>query len=108
MPPVCASTALLKTSGDDIMLPCRSAIGAMAVAAALAFAVTDAAAFDETKYPDWSGQWARPRGIATQWEQGKPSGLGQQAPLTPEYPANTEPSPATHAPRAQALQSRHQ
>jgi hypothetical protein len=44
----------------------RSAIGVMAVAAALAFAVADAAAFDESKYPDWSGQWVRPRGIATQ------------------------------------------
>src|SRR5215831_7583170 len=39
----CVGTEPLKTSGEDIMLPCRSAIGAMAAAAALAFAVTDAA-----------------------------------------------------------------
>jgi hypothetical protein len=61
-----------------------TAIGTITIAAAL---VTGAAAFDETKYPDWSGQWVRPKGIATQWDQGKPSGLGQQAPLTPEYQA---------------------
>jgi hypothetical protein len=89
------------------MLPCRSAIGAMAVAAALAFAVTDAAAFDETKYPDWSGQWVRPRGIATQWDQGKPSGLGQQAPLTPEYQAKLEASLADQAAGGQGLDTRY-
>jgi hypothetical protein len=61
-----------------------TAIGTITIVAAL---VTGAAAFDETKYPDWSGQWVRPKGIATQWDQGKPSGLGQQAPLTPEYRA---------------------
>src|SRR5258708_19806094 len=89
------------------MLPCRSAIGAMAVAAALAFAVTVAAAFDETKYPDWSGQWVRPRGIATQWDQGKPSGLGQQAPLTPEYQAKLEASLADQAAGGQGLDTRY-
>ena len=41
-----------------------------------------------SKYPDWSGQWTRPRGLATQWDQAKPAGLGQQAPLTPEYQAS--------------------
>ena len=79
----------------------------MAVVAALAFAVTDAAAFDETKYPDWSGQWVRPRGIATQWDQGKPSGLGQQAPLTPEYQAKLEASLADQAAGGQGLDTRY-
>ena len=45
-------------------------------AAALAMMVSSACAFDETKYPDWSGQWVRPRGVGTQWDQTKPSGLG--------------------------------
>jgi hypothetical protein len=108
MKPPCARTgASQKNSGDEIMLPCRSAIGAMAVAAALAFVVTDAAAFDETKYPDWSGQWVRPRGIATQWDQGKPSGLGQQAPLTPEYQAKLEASLADQAAGGQGLDTRY-
>lgn len=59
---------------------------------ALAMAVTTAAAFDETLYPDWSAQWRRPRGVGTQWDQTKPSGLAQQAPLTPEYQAILEAS----------------
>ena len=75
----------------------RTSIGAVALAAALMAAVGSAAAFDETKYPDWSGQWTRPRGIATQWDQGKPPGLGQQAPLTPEYQAKLEASLADQA-----------
>jgi hypothetical protein len=55
--------------------------------AVLLMAVTGAAAFDESLYPDWSAQWRRPRGVGTQWDQTKPSGLTQQAPLTPEYQA---------------------
>ena len=64
----------------------------MAVLAALALTVTGAAAFDESQYPDWSGQWKRPRGVGTQWDQTKPSGLGQQAPLRPEFEATLETS----------------
>src|SRR6266851_2909922 len=89
------------------MLSYRIAIGAKAVAVALAFASADAAALDETKYPDWSGQWVRPRGIATQWDQGKPSGLGQRAPLTPEYQAKLEASLADQAAGGQGLDTRY-
>ena len=46
-----------------------------------------AVAFDETKYPDWSGQWLRPPGVGFVWDPTKPPGLGQQAPLTLEYQA---------------------
>jgi hypothetical protein len=68
----------------------RSLIGAIAFAAALA--VVDAHAFDETKYPDWSGQWVR---IGSgSFDPSKPSGLRQQAPLTPEYQAVLETSVA--------------
>jgi hypothetical protein len=59
---------------------------------ALALAATEALAFDETQYPDWSGQWHRPRGVGIQWDQTKPLGRGQQAPLTPEYQALFEAS----------------
>ena len=69
----------------------RNAIGAT-VAAALCMALASAQAHDESKYPDWGGQWKRPRGIGTQWDQTKPSGLAQQAPLTPEFQAVLEAS----------------
>jgi hypothetical protein len=67
----------------------RTAIGA-AMAAALCLVAGGAQAHDETKYPDWAGQWKRPRGIGTQWDQTKPPGLGQEAPLTPEFQAVLE------------------
>jgi hypothetical protein len=69
----------------------RSAIGAT-VLAALLMTMPGAAAFDESKYPDWSSQWRRPRGVGTQWDQTKPSGLAQQAPLTPRFQAILEAS----------------
>jgi hypothetical protein len=69
----------------------------LAFVAALAMMLGDAAAFDESKYPDWSGQWWRPRGVGFQWDQTKPPGLGQQAPLTPEYQAILETSLADQA-----------
>jgi len=68
----------------------RRLIGIIALAVGLAMTFADARAFDETKYPDWGGQWKRPRGLATQWDQTKPSGLGQQAPLKPEFQAILE------------------
>jgi len=42
---------------------------------------------DLSKYPDWSGQWRRPPGVGIQFDQSKPLGRGQQAPLTAEYQA---------------------
>jgi hypothetical protein len=50
-------------------------------------AVAAASAQDVSKYPDWSGQWRRPSSVAPAWDPTKPPGLGQQAPLTPEYQA---------------------
>jgi hypothetical protein len=78
-------------------MPSRSPTGAAAllaagVFAALLMAATAAAAFDESIYPDWSAQWRRPQGVGTQWDQTKPAGLAQQAPLTPEYRAILEAS----------------
>ena len=63
----------------------KCSLTALIVAAELALTIGSAAAFDDSKYPDWSGQWLRPSGVGTQWDQTKPSGLAQQAPLTPEY-----------------------
>jgi len=70
----------------------RNWIGALAVAAAFAMACAPAHAFDESKYPDFAGQWKKPRingnvAVINQWDITKPVGRGQQAPLTPEYQA---------------------
>jgi hypothetical protein len=80
---------------------------AFALAAALVVTVTGAAAHDETKYPDWDGQWKRPRGLATQWDQTKPAGLGQQAPLKPQYQKMLEDSMADQANGGQGLDTRY-
>ena len=40
---------------------CNKSIGAFALLGALAMATTGAVAHDESKFPDWSGQWHRPR-----------------------------------------------
>jgi hypothetical protein len=62
-------------------------IGVAAVAAILLAAVVTTGAQEQPRFPDWSGQWMRAPGMGTGWDPTKPSGLGQQAPLTPEYRA---------------------
>jgi len=63
----------------------KCSIGSIALAATLMLAIAGAWAHDESKYPDWNGQWFRIGGI--QFDPSKPLGRGQQAPLTPEYQA---------------------
>jgi hypothetical protein len=70
----------------------RSQIGAIALTAALCLPVADARAFDESKYPDFAGQWRKPNGVTVQWDQTKPLGLAQKAPLKPEFQAALEAS----------------
>src|SRR5262245_22551571 len=67
------------------MHPRKIPTGAIAFFLAFATVMTSAAAHDESKYPDWSGQWLRPKGVGIQWDQNKRPGLAQQAPLTPKY-----------------------
>ncbi len=69
----------------------RNLVAAIALVA-LSMGITGAWAADEGKYPDWKGQWSRaPSGVAGQpqppFDPSKPWGLGQEAPLTPEYQA---------------------
>src|SRR5215831_14413997 len=59
-------------------------IRATALAAALLVGTIIAWAQEQSKYPDWSGQWLRGPGMGVGWDPRKPPGLGQQAPLTPE------------------------
>jgi hypothetical protein len=61
---------------------------AIAAAGLLAAMLLPAAAqaFDETRYPDFAGQWKRPPGVSNQYDTSKPR-TAEQAPLTPEYQA---------------------
>ncbi len=64
----------------------RSSFGVIALAAALSRAIAAAQAHDESKYPDWAGQWRPvPDGGPPRYDPSKPPGRGQQAPLKPEY-----------------------
>ncbi len=78
-----------------------SAAFAIALAAAVTIAVGGLAAADEAKYPDWRGAWGRfiVRGLGGQasFDQTKPWGRGQQAPLTAEYQKVLEDSIADQA-----------
>jgi hypothetical protein len=56
----------------------------------LAAGTASAIAQEHSQYPDWSGQWTRGPGMGNAWDPTKPPGLGQQAPLTPEYRARLE------------------
>jgi hypothetical protein len=62
----------------------RCAIRTATVAVVLASGIVGAYA-DNTKYPDWEGQWERTEGA--QFDPSKPPGLPQQPPLTAEYQA---------------------
>jgi hypothetical protein len=64
----------------------RSSIASFVLAAALCMAVSDAQAFDESKYPNWKGQWVRVGG-GGQWDPSKPPVRGQEPPITEEYRA---------------------
>jgi hypothetical protein len=79
----------------------RSATALAVLGTALFCAASAAPAADDAKYPNWKGQWNRViiRGIGGQgaFDQTKPWGLGQQAPLTAEYQKVLERSMAEQA-----------
>ncbi len=77
----------------------RSSIYAIALMAALcvtieAATIDGARAFDDASYPDWKGGWF---GTGGRYDTSKPGGLGQQAPLTPEFQKILEASIADQA-----------
>src|ERR1700739_3242065 len=91
---------------------CRKSIRAIRMAGALMVMVSVAKAADGAKYPDWEGAWERwfpanavldpGNGIYTavgqpSFDQTKPWGRGQEAPLTPEYQKVLEDSIADQA-----------
>jgi hypothetical protein len=65
----------------------RGSIGAIALVAVLGYAVAGAQAQGSANYPDWFGQWLRTDTGPNRYDPTKPSGQGQQAPLTAEYQA---------------------
>jgi len=78
----------------------------VALIGALAIAGDGCRGQDEGKYPDWGGQWLRPRGIGIQWDQDKASRPPQQAPLKPEYQRKLEASMADQQNGGQGLDNR--
>ena len=69
----------------------RRVIAALALAATLGMTCDMARAHDESKYPDFSGQWFRTYGGNPRYDPTKPL-RKQEAPLTPEYQARFEAS----------------
>src|SRR5437879_6339213 len=89
---------------ERLVMVYQSTIGSIAMAAALFMAVGGAQAFDEAKYPDWSGQWRRvPDGGPPRYDPSKPNGRGQEAPLTEPYRIMHEASMADQAAGGQGL-----
>ena len=80
---------------------CRGLTGAIAGAALAMIPIGAVAASDDGRYPDWKGGWGRfvVRGLGGQpaFDQTKPWGIGQQAPLTAEYQKVLEDSIADQA-----------
>ena len=74
---------------------CKSSIGLLAFVTAVVITVTGAKAFDDANYPDLAGGWFGMGG--GNHDPSKPSGLGQQAPLTAEYQKILEASLADQA-----------
>jgi hypothetical protein len=69
----------------------RHLMAAFALAASLSMTCDAARSHDETKYPDFSGQWFRTYGGNPRYDPTKPI-RKQEAPLTPEYQARFEAS----------------
>ena len=84
----------------------RSVIGVIVLVAALWASTAAAQVIDLGKYPDLTGQWKRPPGVGISWDPSKPSGLGQLAPLIPEYKAMLEASIKDQLEGGQGLDAR--
>ena len=67
----------------------RRLIAAFALAALLGMTCNGALAHDESKFPDWSGQWFRTYGGNPRYDPTKPI-RKQEAPLKPEYQVRFE------------------
>src|SRR5215470_3841047 len=64
-------------SSPSVLVRAANLLGALTIAIALCAPIvlcmsTSARAWDETKYPNFGGQWKRPAGIGNQFDQTKP------------------------------------
>ena len=79
----------------------RGLVVFVAVVSAVFAVITSAYAFDESKYPQWKGEWRRVpvAGLKGQpsYDPAKSEGMAQEAPLTPEYQAILKASVADQA-----------
>src|SRR5437016_3069831 len=79
--------------------PSRSAVPVLSIV--IATMTISVARADDAKYPSWPGQWSHAvnRAVEVQgaFDQTKPWGPGQQAPLTPQYRRVLEDSMADQA-----------
>jgi len=84
---------------------CKPSIGALALLAALSITATETLAWDDSKYPDLSGQWVRAEGArgVGRYDPTKPPARGQDAPLTAEYQAIYEANLADQAAGGQGV-----
>src|SRR3954469_19742380 len=93
--------ARLSQGKEDIMVRGNPSGMTFALAAALMLLAGRGAAAEEPKYPDWKGQWItinyRLQGQVIKYDPNKPWGVGQKAPLTPEYQKVLEESMADQA-----------
>ena len=89
----------------------KARLGFVTLAFGLAMSAGAAPAADQALYPDWQGAWARfvVRGLGGQpsFDQTKPWGLGQEAPLTAEYRKILEDSIADQAQGGQGNFAEH-
>ena len=89
----------------------KARLGFVTLAFGLAMSAGAAPAADQALYPDWQGAWARfvVRGLGGQpsFDQTKPWGLGQEAPLTAEYQKILEDSIADQAQGGQGNFAEH-
>src|SRR6266545_4114894 len=76
---------MLNRSSIGVVARATTWIRALALVAGLCVPAIGAQAWDETKYPNFGGQWKRPPGIGNQFDQAKPARAAQQVPFTPEY-----------------------
>jgi hypothetical protein len=89
----------------------RGSIWVLAQAVAVLSTIGSAQALDETRYPNLKGQWNRfvVRGVPgpPSFDQAKSNGLGQKAPLTPEYQKILEDSVADQRAGGQGNNTEH-
>src|SRR5262245_20517873 len=71
-------------------MPCRMSMSLLALIALLCGIADEGVAQTPSKFPDWAGQWRITGG--NRWDPTKPTGRGQQAPLTPEAQATLDAS----------------